>query len=141
MDHYATLGVSREASPEEIKRAYRKLARELHPDANQSDPASEERFKSVTHAYEVLSDPQKRQRYDAFGDERAGTGAAGFSDFGGISDLFSTFFGGGFPGQSRSGPARGSDVLAEVELTLEEAAEGAEREVEISTLAECEDCH
>lgn len=140
-DHYATLGVSREATPEEIKRAYRQLARELHPDANQSDPVSEERFKSVTHAYEVLSDPQKRQRYDMFGDERAGTGAAGFSDFGGISDLFSTFFGGGFGGQTRTGPARGSDILAEVELTLEEAAEGAEREVEISTLAGCDDCH
>lgn len=140
-DHYVTLGVSRDASPDEIKRAYRKLARELHPDANQNDPAAEERFKGVTHAYEVLSDPQKRQRYDTFGDERAGTGAAGFSDFGGISDLFSTFFGGGFGAQPRSGPARGSDILAEVELTLEEAAEGAEREVEISTLAECGDCH
>ena len=140
VDHYATLGVNREATPEEIKRAYRKLARELHPDANQSDPVSEERFKSVSHAYEVLSDPQKRQRYDMFGDERAGTGAAGFSDFGGISDLFSTFFGGGFGGQTRTGPARGSDILAEVELTLEEAAEGAEREVEISTLAGCGDC-
>jgi molecular chaperone DnaJ len=139
-DHYETLGVSRSSNAEEIKRAYRKLARELHPDANQSDAAAEERFKSVTHAYEVLSDPQKRQRYDTFGDERAGAGAANFSDFGGISDLFSTFFGGGFAGQTRSGPARGSDILAEVELTLEEAAVGADREVEVTTLAECGDC-
>ncbi|MCA1708657.1 MAG: DnaJ domain-containing protein, partial [Actinobacteria bacterium] len=107
-DHYATLGVAREASQEEIKRAYRKLARELHPDANRSNPQAEERFKSVTHAYEVLSDPHKRQRYDMLGDERSG--AANFSDFGGISDLFSTFFGGGFQGQSRNGPTRGSDI-------------------------------
>lgn len=139
-DHYATLGVSRDASPEEIKRVYRKLARELHPDANRDDPAAEERFKSITHAYEVLSDPPKRQRYDTFGDERAG--ASNFSDFGGISDLFSTFFGGGFGGGgARRGPARGSDILAEVELTLEEAAEGVERDVEVTTLAECNDCH
>ena len=140
-DHYSTLGVSRDATAEDIKRSYRKLARELHPDANSNDPEAEERFKSVTHAYEVLSDPQKRQRYDMFGDERAGGGAGNFSDFGGISDLFSTFFGGGLGGQTRTGPARGSDILAEVELTLEEAAEGAEREVEVTSLAECPDCH
>ena len=139
-DHYTTLGVTRDASPDEIKRIYRKLARELHPDANRDNPDAEDRFKSITHAYEVLSDPQKRQRYDTFGDERSG--AANFSDFGGISDLFSTFFGGGFGGGgARRGPTRGSDILAEVGLTLEEAAEGAEREVEVTTLAECPDCH
>jgi molecular chaperone DnaJ len=138
-DHYTTLGVSRDATPEEIKRVYRKLARELHPDANNNDPASEDRFKSITHAYEVLSDPHKRQRYDTFGDDRAG--AANFSDLGGISDLFSSFFGGGFGGGGRRGPARGSDILAEVELTLEEAAVGVEREIEVTTLAECNDCH
>ena len=139
-DHYATLGVDRGATADEIKRAYRKLARELHPDATSSDPESEERFKAVSHAYEVLSDPQKRQRYDTFGDDRAG--AANFSDFGGISDLFSTFFGGGFGGGStRTGPARGSDILAEVSLTLEEAAEGIERSIDVTTLVECPDCH
>ncbi|MEA2451663.1 MAG: molecular chaperone DnaJ [Actinomycetota bacterium] len=139
-DHYVSLGVNRDASQDEIKRAYRKLARELHPDAGHADPEAEERFKSVTHAYEVLSDPQKRQRYDTFGDDRAG--AANFSDFGGVSDLFSTFFGGGFGGQTRRrGPGRGSDILAEVVLTLEDAAEGTEREVEVTTLAECNDCH
>jgi molecular chaperone DnaJ len=139
-DHYATLGVDRGATPDEIKRAYRRLARELHPDANQADPESEERFKQVSHAYEVLSDPNKRQRYDTFGDDRAG--AANFSDFGGISDLFATFFGGGFGGTTtRTGPGRGSDVLAEVELTLEEAAEGVEREIDVTTFAECPDCH
>ncbi|MDP9224325.1 MAG: DnaJ domain-containing protein, partial [Actinomycetota bacterium] len=90
-DHYETLGVSRNARTDDIKRAYRNLARQHHPDAS-SDPGAEERFKDITRAYEVLSDPQKRQRYDMFGDERGG--AAGFGDFGGISDLFSSFFGG-----------------------------------------------
>ncbi|HEV3471999.1 MAG TPA: molecular chaperone DnaJ [Actinomycetota bacterium] len=135
-DHYAVLGVAREATQEEIKRAYRKLARELHPDTN-PDPAASERFKEVTHAYEVLSDPQKRERYDMFGDDRMG--AAGFGDFHGISDLFSTFFG-GVGSSTRRGPTRGADLLAAVEITLEEAASGVEREVEVSALVECETC-
>ncbi|HET7482412.1 MAG TPA: molecular chaperone DnaJ [Actinomycetota bacterium] len=136
-DHYETLGVGRNATPDEIKRAYRRLARELHPDTN-DDPTAEERFKEVTRAYETLSDPDKRRRYDTFGDER--TGAAGFSDFGGISDLFSSFFGGGFSARSRTGPARGADILAELELTLEEADAGVERDVEVTTLVTCADC-
>lgn len=139
-DYYELLGVSRDASPEEIKRAYRLLARQHHPDANPDDPETVEKFKEITRAYEVLSDSQKRQRYDLFGDERAGAGAAGFSDFGGISDLFATFFGGMGGTSTRRGPARGADILAEVELTLEEAATGAEREVEIDSLAECPEC-
>ena len=140
-DYYSVLGVSREATPDEIKRAYRKLARQHHPDANREDPDAGERFKEVTRAYEVLSDPDKRQRYDMFGDERAGAGAAGFSDFGGISDLFQTFFGGGVAGAgARRGPARGADILAEVVLALEEAAVGAERDVNLDTLVECEEC-
>ncbi|MGH2807094.1 MAG: molecular chaperone DnaJ [Actinomycetota bacterium] len=138
-DYYATLGVSRDASADEIKRAYRRLARQHHPDANQHDPEAEERFKEVSAAYETLSDPQKRRHYDMFGDERAGVGA-GFADFGGISDLFASFFGGGFTSQ-RTGPARGADILAEIELTLEEADRGVEREVEVVTLGECDDCH
>jgi molecular chaperone DnaJ len=138
MDHYQTLGVARDASADEIKRAYRHLARQHHPDANQHDPQAEEKFKEVTRAYEVLSDPSKKQRYDMFGDERAG--AAGFSDFGGISDLFASFFGGAAGGGARRGPARGADILAEVELTLEEAAVGVEREVEVETLVECSEC-
>ena len=139
-DHYEVLGVSRDASSEEIKRAYRRLARQHHPDANREDPASVEKFKEITRAYEVLSDPEKRQRYDLFGDERAGAGAAGFADFGGISDLFSTFFGSMGGASTRRGPSRGADILAEVELTLEEAAAGAEREVEVESLAECPVC-
>ena len=138
-DHYEALGVARDATADEIKRAYRKLARQYHPDANTEDPEAEERFKEISHAYEVLSDPQKRSNYDNFGDER-GMGAAGFSDFGGISDLFSSFFGGGFGAQQRRGPNRGADLLAEVELTLEEAAIGTEKQVEIKSLATCETC-
>lgn len=138
-DHYETLGVARSATHDEIKKAYRKLAREHHPDANQGDPRATERFKEITVAYETLSDPEKRRRYDMFGDE--GMGSAGFSDFGGISDLFASFFGGGFGGASqRRGPTRGADVLAEIELTLEEADAGVERDVEIETLAECTEC-
>ena len=135
-DHYAALGVSENATPEEIKRAYRNLARQLHPDRNPGDAAAEERFKEVTHAYEVLSDPEKKQRYDTYGDERAA--GPGFGDFGGISDLFATFFGGATQGPRTQ--SRGADVLAEVELTLEEAAEGVERDVEMETLAACEEC-
>ena len=137
-DHYEVLGISPDATQEEIKRAYRKLARQLHPDANPGDPHAEERFKEVTRAYEVLSDPERCRRYDLFGEERVG--AAGFADFGGISDLFSAFFGGGPGSVRRRGPARGADVLAEVELTLEEAATGAERDVKVTTLVECAEC-
>jgi molecular chaperone DnaJ len=139
-DHYATLGVARGATNEEIKRAYRRLAREHHPDANRDDPEAEDRFKDVTRAYEVLSDPQKRQHYDLFGDDRTRAGTGGASDFGGFSDLFSTFFG-GMGGTRQRGPARGADLLAEIVLTLEEAAVDSEREVEITALAECDECN
>ena len=139
-DHYEVLGVGRDASAEELKRSYRRLAREHHPDANHGDPQAEETFKEVQRAYEVLSDPQKRRNYDTFGDERPGPG--GFGDMGGISDLFASFFGGGMGGATaRRGPNRGADVLAEVDLTLEEAAEGVQREVEVTTLVECSECH
>src|SRR5919199_5167374 len=131
-DPYEVLGVSRNASAEEIKRVYRRLARQHHPDAS-SDPGAEERFKDITRAYEILSDPEKRQRYDMFGDERGG---AGFGGFGDLSDLFSSFFGTATTTSSR-GPYRGSDVVAEVRITLEEAFSGVERDIEIETLAEC----
>src|ERR671918_3039964 len=101
-DLYKVLGVGKGASQDEIRRAYRKLAREHHPDANRDDPEAEERFKEITRAYEVLSDPHKRQRYDLYGDDRMG--AAGFSDFGGISDLFASFFGGVGGSRERRGP-------------------------------------
>ena len=138
-DHYEVLGVARDAGPDEIKRAYRTLARKFHPDANPGDPATEEHFKEISRAYETLSDPEKRSRYDMFGDERVGAG--GFTaDFGGISDMFATFFGGSGGGGRPTGPARGSDVLAEVELTLEEVAVGVEREVDVTTLQEYNQC-
>lgn len=142
-DYYEVLGVPRDATADDIKRAYRNLARKYHPDANRDDPDAADRFKEINAANEVLSDPAKRRRYDQFGDERAGAGAAGFGDFGNISDLFATFFGGGFGGGggARSGPARGADVLAEIELTLEEAAEGVERDVEVTTLGACSECN
>lgn len=138
-DHYETLGVAPDASQEDIKRAYRRLARRYHPDANPGDPHAAEQFKEIGRAYEVLSDPAKRSRYDAFGDERAGAGA-GFSDFGGISDLFATFFGGAATAGASAGPTRGADVLAEVHITLEDAARDTERDVEVTTLAECPEC-
>jgi molecular chaperone DnaJ len=134
-DHYDTLGVSREATPDEIKKAYRRLARELHPDVNPTEDASE-RFKSVTHAYQVLSDPQERQRYD-LGPQDQGQG------FGGFGDIFETFFGGG--GGGRSGPRsrreRGQDALVRVEVDLEEIIFGTRRDLEVDTAVLCETCN
>lgn len=137
-DHYATLGVPRDATAEDIKRAYRRLARKNHPDANNHDPASAERFKDIGAAYRTLSDPEKRRRYDLYGD---GDGAGfGGGDVSGFSDLFSAFFGGAQGAGSRSGAGRGADIGAEVEISLEEAATGVDRRVEIRTQVECEAC-
>ncbi|MBU6347947.1 MAG: molecular chaperone DnaJ [Actinomycetales bacterium] len=137
-DHYAALGVSREATGEEIKRAYRKLARELHPDVN-PDPAAEERFKAISTAYEVLSDPEKRQMYDLGGDpfgQGGFNGAAGF----GFGDIVDAFFGGG--GQRGPIPRRrrGQDALIRVNITLEDAAFGGTRDLNIDTAIECGVC-
>ena len=135
-DHYETLGLSREASADEIKKAYRKLARQLHPDVNPSEEAAE-RFKSVTHAYDVLSDPDQRRRYDMGGGEGGG-GAAGFSD------IFETFFGGGGFGGGTAGPRsrsqRGDDALIRVDVTLDEVIFGAQRDVTVNTAVICETC-
>lgn len=132
-DHYETLGVSREASIDEIKKAYRQLARELHPDVNPSEDASE-RFKSVTHAYDVLSDPNERQRYDMGGDQ----GGAG-----GFGDIFETFFGGGFGGGQRGPRARaerGDDAMIRVDVELAEVIFGVQREIAINTAVLCGTC-
>jgi molecular chaperone DnaJ len=136
-DLYEILGVPRDASPQEIKASYRRLARELHPDVN-GDPADQERFKEIAGAYEILSDPAKRQRYDAFG--AAGPQGAPFSD---IQDLFDMFFGGGFGGRPRgprSRTRRGEDLRAAVLLPFAEAAFGIRREIEIERLDACDRC-
>ncbi len=135
-DHYEVLGVDRGATAEEIKKAYRKLARELHPDVNPSADASE-KFKLVTHAYDVLSDPQERQQYDL--GPQAGFGGA---NFGGFGDIFETFFGGG--GRTtgpRSRRERGQDGLVRVEVDLGEVIFGTKRDIEVNTAVLCETCN
>jgi molecular chaperone DnaJ len=144
-DFYGLLGVPRDASDEDLKKAYRRLARELHPDANPGDPTAEERFKQVQLAYEVLRDPEKRARYDQFGIDglRAG-GAGGFDDmgFGGIGDLFDAFFGGGFSGRRRgpSGPPRGADIETVLEIDFEAAVFGGGHDVSVELPQHCESC-
>jgi molecular chaperone DnaJ len=134
-DHYEVLGVDRSASSEEIKKAYRKLARELHPDVNPSADAAE-RFKLVTHAYDVLSDPQQRQQYDL--GPQAGFGGA---NFGGFGDIFETFFGAGARTQGpRSRRERGQDGLVRVEIDLDEVIFGTKRDLEVNTAVLCETC-
>ncbi|MHB8572559.1 MAG: molecular chaperone DnaJ [Candidatus Dormibacteria bacterium] len=135
-DHYQVLGVARDASQDQLKRAYRRLAMEHHPDRNQGDSASEARFKEISEAYAVLSDPQKRQRYDTFGHDGGGDPFDGMP--GGISDLFEMFFGGA-PGAGR-GPRRGSDLRADLDLEFREAVFGCTRELEVPRRGVCETC-
>lgn len=143
-DFYGILGVPRDASAEDVKRAYRRLARESHPDANPDDPHAEERFKQISEAYQVLSDPDARGRYDAFGtaDPRAGAGAGGFGDLG---DIMEAFFGGGPFGRARTrqrtAAVAGQDVGASVTLTFDEAVFGAKRPVDFTALGRCERCN
>ena len=142
-DYYELLGVARDASDDEIKRAFRRLARELHPDVS-TEPDAAERFKQVAEAYEVLSDPQRRDTYDRFG--HAGLRRGGFAptefDLGDISDLFSAFFGEGIFGQaSRAGArARGADLAAVVEITLSDAFTGVTVPVPVRVAVECDRC-
>jgi len=140
-DYYAILGVQRGASADEIKRAYRKLARESHPDANPEDPHAEERFKSISEAYDVLSDPDKRQRYDTFGDVNATSGFGGFGD---IGDIMDAFFGGSPFGRARTrtrtSAVQGQDLGAAISLTFEEAVFGTKKDVEVQALARCDRC-
>ena len=140
-DYYEILGVPRDASAEDIKKAFRRLARETHPDANPGDPAAEEHFREIAEAYEVLSDPGRRARYDR-GEVFAGQDL--FSQFGGLDDILQQFFGaafGGFGfGTQRSGPRRGPDVAVQVDLTLEEAAFGASREFAFTAPSRCDRC-
>lgn len=146
-DYYDILGVSRDADPEELKRAYRRLARKYHPDVNK-EAGAEEQFKEINKAYEALSDAEMRMRYDRFGEAGvggAGAGAQDFGDFGGFADIFETFFGGGFSGggqggRRRSGPTRGEDLRFDLKLKFREAVFGGEQQVRISHLESCKTC-
>ena len=142
-DYYEVLGVGRNASEAEVKKAFRRLARELHPDVNAHDPEAEEKFKEAAEAYEVLSDGERRSTYDAYGHE--GLRSGGFDpraqNFGSFEDLFSSIFGGaGFGFGGSAGPAPGGDVLVEVEIELEDVATGAPREATYQAVVACEHC-
>lgn len=140
-DYYEILGVSREASSQEIKKAFRQVARDLHPDVNAHDPEAEEKFKEAAEAYEVLSDDENRRTYDQYG--RDGLRSGGYQSqaqgFGSIDDLFSAFFGGGFGGSR--GPSPGADIGVQVEIELDDVLDGTSREIEYEAVANCEHCH
>jgi len=146
-DFYEVLGVERTADDAEIKRAFRRLAQQWHPDVNK-DPAAQDRFKEVNEAYQVLSDPQRRQTYDMFG--RAGLGAAGAgggaqgfgsAGFGGFSDIFDAFFGGAAAAGARRGrPTTGSDLRYDLRISFDEAVLGTEKEIEFPVLGRCDTC-
>ena len=139
-DYYALLGVARDATPEEIKRAYRQLARELHPDVN-PDPAAQERFKSVTAAYEVLSDPEKRQMFDLGHDPlRSGGGGGGQSAGFDFSDIMDAFFGGGQTRGPRPRMSRGQDALIRMQMQFRDAVFGTTRDIQVETAVTCSVC-
>jgi molecular chaperone DnaJ len=144
-DPYEVLGVQRDADEQQIKKAFRALAMELHPDVNAHDPQAEEKFKEAAEANEILSDPERRATYDRYGHEglRSGGYAPNFDAFGSISDLFETFFGGGGGGAfgGRAGPAAGGDLAVAVEIDLVEAAKGTKVQVTYEAVERCEHCH
>lgn len=150
-DYYEVLGISKGASDDEIKKAYKKMARKYHPDLNPGDKEAEEKFKEVNEAYEVLSDPNKKARYDQYGhagvDPNFGAGGAGFDgnfDFGDLGDIFGSFFGGGFGGGRRTNPnapQRGESIRQSLTISFEEAAFGCEKEVTVDRMEQCDTCH
>lgn len=145
-DYYEVLGVARDAETAQIKRAYRKAAMKFHPDRNPGDDEAEERFKEAAEAFEVLSDPEKRQLYDRFGHE--GPSRAGFSGFSGSEEIFSHFgdlfgdlFGNlGFGGRGRGGPQRGGDIKVQLEITMDDVVKGANRDVVVPRRESCDTC-
>ncbi|MFA6443035.1 MAG: molecular chaperone DnaJ [Sterolibacterium sp.] len=145
-DYYEILGINRDASEDEIKKAYRKLAMKYHPDRNPDNPKAEEQFKEAKNAYEILSDATKRAAYDQYGhagvDQQAGMGGgAGMGGFGdAFSDIFGDIFGGGRGGGGRSNVYRGADLRYNLEISLEDAARGSETRIRIPTMEECEPC-
>ncbi len=140
-DYYEVLGVERGASDADVKKAFRKLAQKWHPDVN-TDAAAHERFKEINEAYQVLSDPERRQRYDTFGRAGLGGDGGGFEQgFGGFSDIFDAFFGGAAAGTSRRGrPAAGSDLRYDLRITFDESIRGTEKDIEFRVLGRCETC-
>lgn len=146
-DYYETLGVGRDASADEIKSAYRKLAKKYHPDLNKGDEGAAQKFKEVNEAYQVLSDDQKRRQYDTFGtaDGNAGGfggqgGFGGFEGFGGFGDIFDNIFGGGMRSRPANGPQRGSDIRVNMRLSFEDAAHGIKHDITITRLEQCDEC-
>ena len=152
-DYYEVLGVEKNASDGEIKKAYRKLAMKYHPDQNPGDKTAEEKFKEINEAYEVLSDADKKARYDQYGFAGVdpnfnpnagfgGFGGGGFGGFGDLGDIFGDFFGGGASSSGRRrGPAKGQNVVSEIEISFEDAAFGCEREITFSRIETCSTCH
>ncbi|MBR6756712.1 MAG: molecular chaperone DnaJ [Peptococcaceae bacterium] len=147
-DYYEVLGVEKTASEDELKKAYRKLARQYHPDVNPGNAEAEEKFKEINEAYEILSDADKRAQYDRFGHDGPagfGGGAGGFGgfggDFGGMGDIFDMFFGGGFGGgQQQKGPRRGADLRYDLTIDFEEAVFGAEKTIHLPKWESCKTC-
>jgi molecular chaperone DnaJ len=150
-DPYEVLGVPRDADENTIKKAFRKLARELHPDVNRHDPDAEEKFKEAAEAYEILNDAERRATYDRYGHDglRSGGFSPNFEGFGSISDLFDAFFGGagggifggGFGGGAATGPTQGRDIAVHADITLAEAAAGTSVELSFEAIETCEVCH
>ncbi len=153
-DYYDVLGVGRNADADEIKKAYKKLAKQYHPDLNQDSKTAEEKFKEVQEAYDVLSNEQDRARYDQFGHNDpgaagyGGAGAGGFGGFGGaggfgsMGDIFETFFGGGFSqAQDPNAPRQGADMRVDLSISFEDAAKGVEKDVTIGRMESCKKCH
>ena len=148
-DYYEVLGLTKGASDDEIKRAFRKLAVKYHPDRNQGNAEAEEKFKEINEAYQILSDPEKKAKYDQFG-SAAFDGTGGFSggfggfdgfDMGGFGDIFESFFGGGGGSSRRNGPVRGNDIEYTITLTFEEAVFGVEKEISVTRSENCEHCN